>query len=480
MIPPGQSLPAAAGMARRDDACRGVTAAGRLTARTFLERANLTGLIPVANPSADSRRLGSWWVHPITLILGVSVSTLLITLRYSDSDFRFLWRTPRTITDAQVMEWVLLLLVFAGAVAATLAIRPSRTAEGAHLPWHQVRLLLIAERVFFWLTVTGYLMFVLLAVRSGVIGMALAQFEALDFSSGTVKTGLGTVPGVTTLTQFGVAQVVTAGVLLSGEGPKLFRRRLVTSTLIVLMLAVLRALVLTERLAVLELVIPLLAAATSGIVRQQWRHRVAQWTPVALVPAVVALFGAFEYTRSWQWYVRHGRTNFSEFILDRIIGYYVTAYNNGAIRADYGQNPLLPHDTVEWFWNAPGPGTVNLYQKLSGIDPLANYFEVLGQYGQPEFNNVAGISSVIMDYGYWGAMAYFILFGIVIALLYVSCREGHIAGLLFYPLIFLTLLELPRYIWMNTGRAFPSMLGLIIVALVAHTRRMGSASWKEA
>src|SRR5207248_4753847 len=104
---------------------------------------------------------------------------------------------------------------------------------------------------------------------------------------------------VTTCTQFGVA-TVTLGLWLYFRG----QRQVVWPMAIVFALGAARALVFSERLALIELVVPAFVVAVrmtvlgrplSGFVRSS-----LQLAPLLGVAVLLLFFGSFEYFRSWR------------------------------------------------------------------------------------------------------------------------------------------------------------------------------------
>lgn len=286
---------------------------------------------------------------------------------------------------------------------------------------------------------------------------------------------MGTIPGVTTLTQLGVAAVVTSAILLAHE----FSRRELWKLLTVIGLALPRAYIFSERLAILELVVPvfvILAAHFST--RGGLREKFVKVLPLVSVPAVVIIFGFFEYFRSWTFYRTHGTASYTEFILSRLAGYYATAINNGHLILTHMDWPnRLPYDTVEAFWTAPGIESSDLYQSVAGhASPYTRgytdslYFDVLTHFGNPEFNNQSGYVAPFIDYGTLIGLVFFLMVGVVAGILYRSFCVGGVLGLFLYPVVFVGLLELPRLMYWSLGRSTYSLFGLlVVVALLSRT-----------
>ena len=137
----------------------------------------------------------------------------------------------------------------------------------------------------------------------------------------------------------------------------------------------------------------------------------------------------------------------------------------------------LPYDTMDGLWTAPGVEQFDLYQRLSGHPPPYTksewdslYIGVLNHYGNPEFNSQSGYAGAFVDFGHFGGIVYFLFIGVIAGLLYRGFTHGRPPGLFLYPLVFVGLLELPRYIYWSYGRTIYAWLGLLIViALVSRS-----------
>jgi hypothetical protein len=419
----------------------------------------------VSTTTAPAPRV--WWLSPIAVSLIVAVVSIIPTAMLTDAEFRTLWRSPKAITTHT------LLLFGCGAAAiafgALIAIAATPHIRTLARPWpgfsDQTSLMLRrASIILTTATVIGYAGFAVLMVRAGI--------NPFSFVSGygegiQVRDLIGTIPGVTTLTQFGIAAAVISAVLLTRQ----FSRAELARLLTVLALALVRAYVLSERLAILELVGPVAVIFVAKLAVGA-RRGLVQLVPLVALVVVVLTFGVFEYFRSWTYYRNHGGTSYTDFVLTRLAGYYSTALNNGHLQLQHMQWPgRLPYDTIEAFWVAPGIEKMDLYEKLSGhvpphtrgaADPL--YDAMLAHFGNPEFNNGSGYVGPFLDYGTFGGLLTFLLIGIVAGLLYRGFRQGSPFGLLMYPVIFTGLLEIPRYFYWSQGRATYAWIGLVIVA----------------
>ncbi len=424
-----------------------------------------------------SPRPGLWWLSPVAIALIIGAASIIPTALVGDESFRTLWRTPKSITTET------LLLFGCGAVALAFgaliafavyaAPRPGVTRWPA-LDQDTLRLLSKAGTVLTALTVTGYLGFCFLILRSGLsFGQLFAGSE--DDGYLPAKDAIGTIPGLTTMTQLGVAAVVIATTVAVQR----FSWVEVAKVAVVIGLAVPRAYIYAERLAILELVIPVsvIVAAHLSVGRRRQRTT-ARLLPLAGLALVVVVFSLFEYNRSWSYYRTHGQTSFIEFALSRLAGYYVTALNNGQLILQHLDWPgRWPFDTIDGFWSAPGIEQAGLYERLRGYPPpysrghVSTYFDTLAQVGNPEINNQSGYVGPFIDYGWFGGLLFMFAIGVVAGLLYRQFCHGRPLGLLVYPVFFVGLVEMPRYVYWGQGRATYAWLAIAIVLFLLYRRR---------
>ncbi len=232
---------------------------------------------------------GVWWLSPAGAAALVVLPTLLIADRVSDSAFRDDWRTPKALDHAHVRLFLAGALLFlAGAMWPLLNRARDRRETWVPTTPDQRRWLVKATNVAFWLTITGYVAFAVSGYRHGV-RLPDLQHALFHQDVDGLKEDFASILGITTLTQAGIAFVILATFLLTqGPVPRL-RKRLV----IVFVLSLARAFFLTERLAIIEVVVPAvfvwIMARTPA--RTPGRQTILRLAPLVVLPAVMFLFG---------------------------------------------------------------------------------------------------------------------------------------------------------------------------------------------
>jgi hypothetical protein len=253
---------------------------------------------------------------------------------------------------------------------------------------------------------------------------------------------------------------------------------------LLVVLAAARALVFSERLAVVELLVP----GFLVVLRMRWlgrilapAYRAALWSlPLAGIVGLFVFFGTFEYVRSWRFY-RQDFDSYPQFILWRVTGYYTVAHNNGAMALATQPRYPLPYATLRSVWNIPGLAKTPLgYTRLTGIDPVARFQRMLERYGTPELNNEGGLFQPALDYGLAGYAVFWFGCGLVSGRLYRAYLVGSFAGIAFFPLIFIAVLETPRLLYLCYTRSLPPLVALLVIQWLAATAESYVAAPREA
>lgn len=405
-------------------------------------------------------------MSPAGALLLLVPGTLLLTFYLDDADFRLFYRATKSVPGDHLLLLAAAVALL-GAVATFVARVPRRRPGTALLPGGLAvpRTLRRSAEVLFWLTMAGYVAFAATGASRGVtLSQVLQLLISQNAYEGNLKDEFAGVAGITTLTQCGIAFVVVATYVLL----RVRDRRLLLQLGVVLLLSLVRSFVNSERLALIEVAVPLVAvvamAARHSAVPA--RRLAARAAPVVLAPLLLALFALFEYSRSWTFFSTRTDQPFPVFAAVRLAGYYATSYNNGYLQLEHATYPgRLPRESVSFFWEAPFVSQLGLYDLL-GTTPPSTSQDVLERYANPEFNNLGGITAPMVDFGVPGGLVYLALLGAVIGLLYRGFREGTVMGALLYPVALTGLLELPRYLYLAQGRVVPAVLGLVVVGAV--------------
>jgi len=406
-----------------------------------------------------------WWVSPAGALLLLVPGTLLLTYYLDDADFRLFYRSTKSVPP----EHLLLLgaaVALLGTVATVLARLPRERPGLPLLPRAGVpRTLRRAAEVLFWVTVAGYAAFAATGASRGVTpAQVLELLVSQNAYEGDLKDEFAGVAGITTLTQCGIAFLVVATYVLL----RVRDRRLLAQVVVVVLLSLVRSFVNSERLALIEVGVPVVAvlAMAARHSASPLRRIASRAAPLVLAPLLLALFALFEYSRSWTFFSSRTDQPFPVFAAVRLAGYYATSYNNGYLQLEHATYPgRLPLESISFFWEAPFVAQLGLYDLLGARPPVTSQ-GVLERYANPEFNNLGGITAPMVDFGVLGGLLYLAAVGAVIGLLYRGFRDGTVVGSLLYPVALTGLLELPRYLYWAQGRVVPAVLALAVVAVL--------------
>lgn len=426
---------------------------------------------------------------PLTLTVFFYGPLLVLYLVTSDSLFALHFESRKAFSWAGLVYFLLALAVFAlaAAVGASHATRKPfgglRDGPQVELTAGRRRSLTVLLEVTLALSVAAYVIwFGIGVVRAGGL---LGLLDVWRTDPHLVKGELlGTVPGVTTMTQLAVAAIPLAVAF------RLMNRRVLRGLVISLfVLAAIRAVLTSERLALIELVVPLLFIVLA--------HRRAPPLKVAvavasLAIAVISFFAVTELRRTYVY-----TDDFSAATAGtRFLGYYTTSINNGfAIVDEYpARTPFL--STGEFLWQfpilgdlrleyLPGLGTVSFrYQDAAGVDSSFWEGAFAAQGLDYEFNVLTTPGYLAADFG-WLGLAGMLVLGAISGALYSRSAASPFHRALFGVWL-VGLLELMRILYFTETRVFPAYLVFLAAFLVLRRRAvapaaaLGSASWRAA
>lgn len=407
-----------------------------------------------------------WWLRPVPVFVGLNGITGLAALLAGPETYLSLWKTPKYFNASTALITASVLVSFCAGVWLS-SLSQSGELSGDWPKAVSFSRFYLLFNVSFWICLSAYVIWILLGISRG-LSLALLKSIFLEgtLEVYTLRDSLKTVPGVTTCTQVGIATVIL-GCLIGASG----RWRLVRGKLAILVsLALVRAVLYSERLAFLELAVPFLVLWVSESAdwrRSPMRRWTARMAPLLGAAVVYVVFTLFETVRSWAIYYSSRESSLALFGFWRLVGYYVTSANNTAyLISRFPRSLGAPYFTLNLLWEFPvSQQIVSAIFSWTHLD-YDSYMALLARGANPEFNNFGGLLSPVVDFGILGGLAYWLAMGWITGCIYHLYVRKHPLGMLLYPVIFLTLTEIPRYIYWGEGRAFPALVYLFLSAAV--------------
>jgi hypothetical protein len=414
-----------------------------------------------AEPDTEDRVLEirwPWWVHPGWALLLLTGSMALISVSLSPTVYET-WRTQKYL-DGELSATLLIgvLVTFLGIMFTSAAAGRGGQASIRFTP-EQVSYLRRAYRFLFFLAIAGYVTWIGSAVAQGVRPQDLLAVVDRELGAiSTLKSNSRPIGGLTTLTQFAPVVVVIGHILRKlGVGGKGFAWLIVLSGV--------RTVFYAERLALIEVLIPLLVVAALTVSSESRWSRLVRAAPLIVAPIIWTVFAASEYARSWIYYQQTTDLPFVEWVSTRLAGYYVTSFNNSAmfVHAHAGSN-ANPYFTIPALWNAPGVN-VEAHGGVQGFAAEEWWTHVLATEGNKDFTNMGSFLVTHAEFGLIGMLAIWLVVGLLLGGMFSSLTKGSVPAIFSYCALFVGVLELPRFIYWTQGRASPMLVALVIIAL---------------
>ena len=418
-------------------------------------------------------RHSPWWCDPVLALCAISLPVVLASYSIPGDVYMAEWGTPKFFDGRYLGYCIACIAAFSIACLGVRSIASRAEPLVRESDWREDVPWDVVLRAFDFTAVLclfGYAAWTLSAIgRGATLGEALAIFDGSKGAAARMKeVYLVTIPGVTTLTQFGMATIVL-GCIAAARFPA---RRVFPAMGGVMFLAFLRAIFNSERLAMIELAIPgvIIACQIFGErLRHRWwfSPRTLAAGPIVGFLGVFSLFATFEYFRSWSNYYSGGGKDFLSFVAARFTGYYATALNNGAYMTERMSPIDMPFLSVPLIWNFPV--LKQIAESFAPNFPLLredSVNDVLAGGANPEFNNCGGLLLPLIDLGLPGALLYWSIAGLIAGASYYGYRRMRLAGLLTFPILFIGIVEAPRIIYVSDGRVFPTWCAMGAVWMV--------------
>ena len=272
------------------------------------------------------------------------------------------------------------------------------------------------------------------------------------------------ISGVTTATQFGISFAIIYALKKFQDRESLPRKYDIMMGAI-LMLALFRASVFSERIAVIEVGMALFVIFAASIKpAKAYASAGIKYFPFLLYAAAPLFFAIFEYPRSWLNRYIDVYDSFPHFVADRFTLYYVTSLNNICALMDYTSNPTFMGEwTLNWLYRFPFIGSL-LAAKSDG-DSHSWFLDFLSIYATREYNNTTGFLTVIYDWGWPLGVLLMGIYGAASGLAFASFRSGNGVLRYVYPVFLYSIFEIMRIGYIFDGRAIAAIIGIIIAII---------------
>lgn len=260
-----------------------------------------------------------------------------------------------------------------------------------------------------------------------------------------LKHTFETIPGVTTWTQVSLVLGALRGLRWAGVLPG--KVKLISVFHIVFFGTLfIRAILWSERLALIEGVVPFFVCAMPRIARSigPGLRVLLRLFPLIVPILLLVVFTAFEALRSWQSNTAE-YSNIFVFGWKRLFTYYYEALNTGAailqVSGFYdGLTMPMGKAAYEQIYEGLYQGTLDI-----------------------EFNNASGIWHLVVLAGNVFLLPNLLVLGYFMGATYRYFREGKLFGL-FFPIIFLEIVEILRiHYWVGENRVLPSTIVILLI-----------------
>jgi oligosaccharide repeat unit polymerase len=313
------------------------------------------------------------------------------------------------------------------------------------------------------LTILGYIVWIWSIWQNGMsfdlLRGIISQEEGAVWI--TKRITQNTIPGITTLTQLGPGLSITAAVLWRQN------KNLHLNFYVILMFAFIRAIVVSERVAVVEILIPFFVV----YLQNNWNRiglffkLLAGLLPFFGLIGISLLYGGFEYFRGWTT-EKNAHSSILAFSIQSVMGYYVSSFNNGAALMEAIPMPLceLPYTTLNWFFGFPLIGEKIIAWINPSFVPYTGWYYFI--IPNENLNSPCGLFGFIYDFGLIGGLVAWALAGFLAGSIYRLYAQQRLSGLIFYSYFIVGLLEVPRIMTWTAGRNLPTWAFLYASYLV--------------
>ena len=386
-----------------------------------------------------------WWLHPVWIYFMWTLFSIYCSTINSKS-FYEMYEEPIYINSFNIALYIAFFIVFTLGFFSYTS-RGKKYNSIIKYPLSKIKKIFLL--LYVWVISAYIIWFVNLYISYGN-SIILGLLSNLAGYANMFKDGGGRISGITTFTELAIVVAPLNTYLWCISKKKIYRNMYI----FLLFISILRAIIFSERLAVLEIIIPSLVIYS--YYGKIFRSSIIKFAPILGVVFLLIVFGSFEYFRSWDFYKEAYDGNIISFTIDRVFGYYSISINTECIWINFMEPKFFLDHSLSWLWNLPAFSSVKdmLWQQ-----PQIN---ILERWGNPEFNNPGGLLFAYNDLGFLGLIIQFI-FGRFVGIVYRGyCKKGFISSL-WYSATYLCMLELPRYFFWGSSRAFFAIVAILII-----------------
>jgi oligosaccharide repeat unit polymerase len=384
-----------------------------------------------------------WWARPHAFTFFFLIPLFVVCTLLPDELF-LTWKHAQNFVSPEAFAAAMAALcsfALAAQLTSRIGIRPAQYGihAGRLIARAQYRCALYGVLC---ITLAAYVLLLGPAVRNP--NLAAAMYSG-SLSTRELREALGQLPGISSFVNLGPLYVTLLFQQATLTGSRLSRLDKAAFAFF-LLFVVARVFFWSERLALLDVLIPIAIIRLAPM--QRYRALVAM-LPLVGILALALFFGVTEYFRSWIYYSSTG-ISLTEFVATRLLGYYATALNNGALMFTTFDPLFVPYGTATWFFKFP---------LLSAPDSTAAFAERIDTafwtLANPEFNNLSGIFMPINDFGVFGGIIIWILLGAFTGWLYLGFITHRLMSMLLFPSWMTGVYEILRTFNWGETRYFP-------------------------
>lgn len=390
-----------------------------------------------------------WTWGPAGLIAVLAVPAVIWTVLLPPDSFPVSFGQP-AFMDSR-LRWIAisfcLILLAVGAIASTGrgGVKGFIKVDAVRAHWLDQVVRALAA-----ITIGAYAVWFLLALAKGLnLGVVRALLAGDPGTMYELRNNyFGSVGGVTTWMQLG-ALVVPFALLRAKAGVRPARRLVLT----LFALALVRALLNSERLALLEIAVSSILAWL--ILRPEPPRVVTHWWGVVAIflgvwGSLFLSFAVFEFFRSWATVRASYDGSFISYVQNLLVGYYATALNNAAFDHFLLAGARLPSVMFDG----------DIYRSLFGVSPISSGADA---YGIETYTNRSGLLTPFVAFGAVGGA--FVIFAVAVVMTTLARRivRGGMIAFAVYAGSAIGLLEIARIFYFGSSRFLPiAIIGLVL------------------